>query len=126
MDQYKDYATFSDEVKPAKIQRKSMVERLGLKVTNLLSKAGSDWINRNKDEGLICTLAGLGLVNLWDIECGPNELEKFMGSNETDPFKKAGYNLGLGIISSGVRDENEVASAVLTEQLNDKKLIIFN
>jgi 26S proteasome regulatory subunit N1 len=88
---------------------------------NLLSKAGSDWINRNKDEGLICTLAGLGLVNLWDIECGPNELEKFMGSNETDPFKKAGYNLGLGIISSGVRDENEVASAVLTEQLNDKK-----
>ena len=40
MDQYKDYATFSDEVKPAKIQRKSMVERLGLKVTNLLSKAG--------------------------------------------------------------------------------------
>ena len=40
MDQYKDSATFSDEVKPAKIQRKSMVERMGLKVTNLMSKAG--------------------------------------------------------------------------------------
>ena len=40
MDQYKEYATFSDEVKPAKIQRKSMVERLGLKVTNVVSKAG--------------------------------------------------------------------------------------
>ncbi len=99
----------------------SSLVNAGFGKENLLSKAGSDWINRNKDEGLICTLAGLGLVNLWDIECGPNELEKFMGSNETDPFKKAGYNLGLGIISSGVRDENEVASAVLTEQLNDKK-----
>ena len=88
---------------------------------SILSKAGSDWLSRNKEEGLICTLAGLGLVNLWDIECGPNELEKFMSNNETDPYKKAGYNLGLGIISSGVRDENEVAFAVLTEQLNDKK-----
>jgi 26S proteasome regulatory subunit N1 len=102
----------------------SSMVNAGFGKENLLSKAGSDWVSRNKEEGLICTLAGLGLVNLWDIECGPNELEKFMANNETDPFKKAGYNLGLGIISSGVRDENEVAYAVLTEQLSDKKYFI--
>ena len=63
------------------------------------------------------------IINIYlrDIECGPNDLEKFMGVNEKDPYIKAGYNLGLGIISSGVRDENEVAFAVLTDQLNDKK-----
>lgn len=99
----------------------SSIVNAGTGKESLLSKPGSDWVSRNKDEGLICTIAGLGLVNLWDIECGPNELEKFMSNNETDPFKKAGYNLGLGIISSGVRDENQVAYAVLTEQLNDKK-----
>ena len=31
----------------------------------LLIKPGSDWIGKNKEEGLICTIAGLGLVNLW-------------------------------------------------------------
>jgi len=93
----------------------------GFGTEKLLSNKDNNWMERNKDEGLMCTIAGLGLVNLWDIECGPNELEKYVGSNETNSYKRAGYFLGLGIISSGVRDENEVALAVLKEQLNDKK-----
>lgn len=89
----------------------------------LLSKKDSDWFSRNKEEGVLNLLAGLGLINMWDIECGPNELEKYMGANETDPNKRAGYNIGLGIISSGVRDENNLAYAILTNQLNDNKYI---
>jgi 26S proteasome regulatory subunit N1 len=82
---------------------------------------GNDWLSKNKDEGLLCALASLGLVNIWDIECGPNEIEKFMDVNENNPFKRGGYNLGLGIISSGVVDENNTALALLSEQTKDKK-----
>lgn len=88
---------------------------------SLLSNRDNDWISRNKEEGLLSLLAGLGLVNLWDIECGPNELERYMGSNEMDPNKRGGYNIGMGIVSSGVRDENYIAFGILSEQLKDKK-----
>jgi len=87
----------------------------------LLSKKDSDWFSRNKEEGVLSLLAGLGLINMWDIECGPNELEKYMSANEMDPNKRAGHNIGLGIISSGVRDENNLAYAILSNQLNDNK-----
>jgi 26S proteasome regulatory subunit N1 len=90
----------------------------------LLSKKDSDWFSRNKEEGVLNLLAGLGLINMWDIDCGPNELEKYMGANEMDPNKRAGYNIGLGVISSGVRDENNLAYAILSNQLNDKKYFI--
>lgn len=93
----------------------------GFSTESLLSKKDSDWFSRNKEEGVLNLLAGLGLVNMWDIECGPNELEKYMSSNEMDPNKRAGYNIGLGIISSGVRDENNLAFALLSNQINDKK-----
>ena len=93
----------------------------GFGTESLLSKKDSDWFSRNKDEGVLNLLAGLGLINMWDIECGPNELEKYMSSNEIDPNKRAGYNIGLGIISSGVRDENNLSFAILSNQLNDKK-----
>ena len=93
----------------------------GFGTESLLSKKGDDWMARNKDEGLLCLIAGLGLVNIWDIDCGPNEMEKYMKTNEVDHFKRGGYNIGLGIISSGVRDENYTAMALLTDQLVDQK-----
>ena len=80
-----------------------------------------DWLSKNKEEGLICALASLGLVNLWDIEGGPNEIEKYMENNESNPYKRGGYNLGLGILSSGVYDDNNVAMALLGDQVKDKK-----
>jgi 26S proteasome regulatory subunit N1 len=90
----------------------------------LLSAKNSDWLGRNKEEGIINLLAGLGLVNLWDIDLGPNQLEKYMVTNERDMNKRAGYNIGVGIMSSGIRDENNIAYAILTEQLKDKNATV--
>ena len=92
----------------------------GFGTESLLTKE-KDWLNRNKDEGVLSLLAGLGMVNMWDIELGPNELEKYMSNNEMDPYKRGGYNIGLGIISSGIRDENFIAYGILSDQLKDKK-----
>jgi 26S proteasome regulatory subunit N1 len=96
----------------------------GFGTEKLLSAKDSDWLGRNKEEGLISLLGGLGLVNLWDIDLGPNQLEKYMNVDERDPNKRAGYNIGVGIISSGVRDENNIAFAMLSEQLKDKNLTV--
>ena len=93
----------------------------GFCTESLLSKKDNNWLSKNKEEGLICALGGLGLVNIWDIECGPNEIEKYMDQNEMNPYKRGGYNIGLGIISSGVKDDNNTAFALLVDQLNDKK-----
>ena len=96
----------------------------GFGTESLLSKKDSnntDWLSKNKEEGLVSALGGLGLVNLWDIECGPNEIEKFMDENEMNPYKRGGYNVGLGVLSSGVLDENNTVMALLSEQTKDKK-----
>ena len=88
----------------------------------LLSKKDSDWIFKNKEEGLTCLLAGLGLVNIWDYLEGPGKLYEYAGNKEIDTYKRAGRNLGLGISLSNIHDDNDIAVAVLLEELQDKNL----
>ena len=88
----------------------------------LLSKKGSDWIYKNKEQGIQCLLSGIGLVNLWDYLEGPNKVYELAGKKEMDIYKRTGRNIGLGICLCGIHDENEVAVAVLLEELLDKNL----
>ena len=90
----------------------------------LLSKKGSDWIFKNKEEGLTCLLAGLGLVNIWDYLEGPGKLYEYAGNKETDIYKRAGRNIGLGLSLTSIHDDNDIAVAVLLEELQDKNLNI--
>ena len=88
----------------------------------LLSKKDSDWVFKNKEEGLTCMLAGLGLVNIWDYLEGPGKLYEYAGNKEMDTYKRAGRNLGLGISLSNIHDDNDIAVAVLLEEIQDKNL----
>ena len=90
----------------------------------LITKQDSDWIFKNKEEGLTCMLAGLGLVNIWDYLEGPGKLYEYAGNKETDEFKRAGRNIGLGICLSNIHDDNDIAVAVLLEEIQDKNLNI--
>ena len=94
----------------------------GFDTEALLSKKDSDWIFKNKEEGLTCLLAGLGLVNIWDYLEGPGKLYEYAGNKEMDTYKRAGRNLGLGISLSNIHDDNDIAVAVLLEELQDKNL----
>ena len=91
----------------------------------LLSQKDSDWIYKNKEEGITCMLAGLGLVNIWDYLEGPGKLYEYAGNKETDIYKRAGRNLGLGISLSNIHDDNDIAVAVLLEEIKDKNLNII-
>ena len=88
----------------------------------LITKKDSDWIFKNKEEGLTCMLGGLGLVNIWDYLEGPGRLYEYAGNKETDIYKRAGRDIGLGISLSNIHDDNDIAVAVLLEEIQDKNL----
>ena len=88
----------------------------------LLSKKDSDWIFKNKEQGIQCLLSGIGLVNIWDYLEGPNKVYELAGRKETDIYKRTGRNIGLGICLCGIHDENDVAVAVLLEELLDQNI----
>ena len=88
----------------------------------LLSKKDSDWIFKNKEQGIQCLLSGIGLVNIWDYLEGPNKVYELAGKKEADIYKRSGRNIGLGICLCGIHDENDVAVAVLFEELLDKNI----
>ena len=90
----------------------------------LLSKKDSDWMYKNKEQGIQCLLSGIGLINIWDYLEGPNKVYELAGKKETDIFKRSGRNIGLGICLCGIHDENDVAVAILLEELKDKNLDI--
>lgn len=79
----------------------------------LMTEEDSNWLFKNKGHGMISAAASLGMVMLWNVDEGLNQIDKYFHHNED--FAKAGACLGVGIISSGVRNESDPALALLSE-----------
>ncbi|KAI5309166.1 proteasome regulatory particle base subunit, partial [Ascosphaera atra] len=75
-----------------------------------------EWIWSTKDWGYLSTTASMGMLLQWDIESGLDKIDKFTTTNE--PLIRAGAMLGIGILSSGVRNESEPAMALLGAEEN--------
>ncbi|GMM28369.1 proteasome regulatory particle base subunit [Martiniozyma asiatica (nom. inval.)] len=80
------------------------------------------WVFKTRDEGMLSTVASLGLVNLWNFEKGLQALDQYQ-YNERDEIK-AGSILGMGVSTSGVRDDVDSIFYLLGEyiQANDGKI----
>eukprot|EP00051_Salpingoeca_urceolata_P026738 m.478399 g.478399 ORF g.478399 m.478399 type:complete len:897 (-) comp21140_c0_seq1:156-2846(-) len=74
---------------------------------------GGKWIYKNKDHGMLSAAASLGMLLLWNVEGGLNEIEKYM--YVSSDFIKAGALLAIGVVNSGVHDECDPAFALLSE-----------
>ncbi|GAB1598561.1 26S proteasome non-ATPase regulatory subunit 2-like [Argonauta hians] len=81
-----------------------------------------DWLNKNKDMGMLSATASLGLILLWDLDGGLSQIDKYLYSSED--YIKAGALLACGIVSSGVRHECDPAKALLTDYVLDNKPIM--
>lgn len=79
----------------------------------LMTEENSGWLFKNKSNGVLSAAASLGMIMLWNVEEGINQIDKFLHHN--DEFVKAGACLGIGIVSSGVRDESDACLALLTD-----------
>lgn len=81
----------------------------------LVTPEGSDWLYKNKQDGMLSAAASVGMLNLWDVENGFNEVDKYSFSQQN--YIKAGVLLATGIVSSGVTSEMDAAMALLSEHI---------
>ncbi|KAL7464091.1 hypothetical protein ACHAXS_004428 [Conticribra weissflogii] len=75
----------------------------------------NDWLYKNKDHGMMAASASLGLIQLWNVEEGLAQIDKFLYSSED--YVKAGAALAVGILSSGVRNDADPTLALLDEHI---------
>eukprot|EP00602_Paraphysomonas_sp_CaronLab_P000859 CAMPEP_0185030934 /NCGR_PEP_ID=MMETSP1103-20130426/18094_1 /TAXON_ID=36769 /ORGANISM="Paraphysomonas bandaiensis, Strain Caron Lab Isolate" /LENGTH=894 /DNA_ID=CAMNT_0027566249 /DNA_START=45 /DNA_END=2729 /DNA_ORIENTATION=- len=82
----------------------------------LMTTENSQWVYKNKDHGMTSAAASLGMLLLWNVDGGLNEIDKFFHNRED--YIKAGACLAIGIVSSGVRNDADPALALLSEYLD--------
>lgn len=75
----------------------------------------SEWIYKNRDHGMMTAAASLGLIQLWNVDEGLSQIDKYLYSSED--YIKAGAALAVGIVSSGVRNDADPALALLTDHI---------
>ena len=76
----------------------------------------NEWLYKNKDHGMMAAAASLGLIQLWNVEEGLAQIDKFLYSSED--YVKAGAALAVGVLSSGVRNDADPTLALLDEHIN--------
>eukprot|EP01006_Ploeotia_vitrea_P026081 TRINITY_DN59051_c3_g1_i1.p1 TRINITY_DN59051_c3_g1~~TRINITY_DN59051_c3_g1_i1.p1 ORF type:complete len:947 (-),score=-30.00 TRINITY_DN59051_c3_g1_i1:112-2952(-) len=81
----------------------------------------TDWVYKNKDHGMLSATASLGLVMLWNVEEGLNAIDKYF--HASNDYIKAGACLGVGILSSGIRNESDPALALLCEHIEGQSTL---
>lgn len=86
------------------------------------SEDASKWFYKNKEYGMLSAAASQGLVWRWDIDSGLGQCDKFLYVN--DDFIKAGTLLAIGIISSGIQDACDPASALLIDHIHSDRAVI--
>ncbi|KAJ8916005.1 hypothetical protein NQ315_016683 [Exocentrus adspersus] len=82
----------------------------------LTTEGGSKWIYRNKEYGMLCATAALGLLHLWDVDGGLTPIDKYLYT--TDDYIKSGALLAIGIVNCRVRNECDPALALLGDYVN--------
>jgi len=81
----------------------------------LMLEDGSDWLFKNRGHGMQSAAASLGMLLMWNVEEGLNQIDKFF--HDGDDQVKSGACLGVGLISCGVRNESDPALALLTDYI---------
>lgn len=78
---------------------------------------GEECVYRNRSAGRAVAVASLGMLNLWDIENGPNSLDKWIRAE--DEYIVMGGLTGIGIMSSAVRSEYDPPLALIPEHFSN-------
>lgn len=86
-----------------------------MNVGNSEGQESNSWIYKTKESGLISAVASIGALNLWNVDQGLNELDKYLESENV--FIKSGALLGIGLLHANIRNESDPAWALLREHL---------
>jgi 26S proteasome regulatory subunit N1 len=83
----------------------------------LVEDNSKSWVWKTKNDGMLSTVASIGLLMLWDVENGLDQIDKYTWAKE--PEIEAGAMLAIGVMSSGLQadPESQPAMALLTEDV---------
>ncbi|XP_071686374.1 26S proteasome non-ATPase regulatory subunit 2 homolog A-like [Rutidosis leptorrhynchoides] len=87
-------------------------------VASEASSGGSsgNWLFKNKEHGKASAAASLGMINLWDVDTGLAQLDKYFHSNDNHVI--AGALLGVGVVNCGIKNDCDPALALLADYLD--------
>ncbi|EDV28694.1 uncharacterized protein TRIADDRAFT_36957 [Trichoplax adhaerens] len=88
----------------------------------IMAEDSNKWIHKNKDHGMLSATASMGLIQLWDIDAGLTQIDKFLYASED--YVKAGALLACGIVNSGLYNDCDPALALLSDYVLHNSLII--
>lgn len=86
---------------------------MGFGKDKLMMDPASQWIYRNKEHGIMSAAASLGMIMLWDVDGGLNDIDKYMYAEQD--YVRAGALLSVGVVSANVRHEVDPAMGILAE-----------
>jgi len=81
----------------------------------LMTVTDAKWVYKNKEHGMMSTVASLGSLYLWGMDEGMGQIDKYQYS--TDMHLQAGALMAFGLVATGIRNECDPAWALLGEQL---------
>merc|ERR1719502_2520836 len=82
---------------------------------DLMTVTDSGWVYKNKEHGMMSTVASLGSLYLWAMDEGMGQIDKYQYSS--DMHLQAGALMAFGLVSCGIRNECDPAWALLGENL---------
>jgi len=88
----------------------------------LMTTDANAWLGQNRNHGLLAAVASLGMVHMWDMETGTQELDKYMSKDHE--HQKAGGILGMGMLMAGVRNEFDPVWSTVQEHINDARPLV--
>ncbi|CAD5220072.1 unnamed protein product [Bursaphelenchus okinawaensis] len=84
------------------------------------TESANRWFCKNREYGTLSAAASQGLIYRWDIDKGLTQCDRFLYVN--DDYIRAGTLLAIGIISSGVQDPCDPASALLMDHVHSERI----
>ncbi|KAK3318521.1 armadillo-type protein [Apodospora peruviana] len=90
----------------------------------LVEKDKESWVWKTKDEGMMSTVASMGMLLLWDVENGLDQIDRYTYIEEEQI--QAGAYLAIGIMNAGIRIDSDPALALLCDhdKLNHRNPLI--
>ncbi|KAA6401317.1 MAG: putative 26S proteasome non-ATPase regulatory subunit 2 [Streblomastix strix] len=89
----------------------------------ILKDEVSKWVYQHKDIGQTCAIASIGLLQMWNLDQGANEVEKY--SQCESNYIIAGIPLGYGVMTCGIQSQFDAANGLIGDNYleSEDKLI---
>lgn len=95
---------------------------MGFGSDKLMSDNETNWIYRNKEHGMMSAAASVGMISLWDVDSGLDDVDKYQWAEQE--YVRAGAMLGMGLVFANVRHEVEPVLGLLQDHVTSDSISV--